>query len=352
MKILDMYIAAVVTAGTGIALLMVVGLDTFFSIISQIDNLEKGSYNAVRMLQYVALDIPRAVYELFPMAALLGSLMGMGMMANNSELVAMRASGMSAWRIVRAVLNTGVLMLVLVVALGELVAPAAEEYARQMRAQETQKRIGLGRHGLWVRDANLFVNVERILSDNQLGGLTVYEFGENSRLEVETRASHAEFQDNRWLMYGVRQSILDQDTVRVRHLDSLGWSSLITPNLLDIVMLKPENMSTHDIRQYVAYMDENGLDTRQYRYAFWSRLTTPVSALVMLFISVPFMFGGLRSVGMGQRVFIGILIGFGYYLASQLGSQLGQVYDLNPALTSIAPSLVFLLFGILAMQRI
>jgi lipopolysaccharide export system permease protein len=111
-------------------------------------------------------------------------------------------------------------------------------------------------------------------------------------------------------------------------------------------------MSIRDISQFVSYLEENGLDTLQYRYAFWGRFVTPAAALVMLFISVPFVFGSLRSVSAGQRIFIGMLVGFGFYLVSQIASQMGQVFGLNPLLMMMVPGAVFMLFGIRAVRRL
>lgn len=353
MRILDRYIAAAVITGTLVALLVVVGLDMFFSVVAQIDNVGQGSYTVLKMLQYVALTTPSSIYELFPMAALLGSLTGMGMLAANSELIAMRASGVSIWRIVRSVLQTGMVMLVAIMLVGEYVAPMAEQYGQQLRAAATNKGVSfLGSHGLWVRDANLFINAQKVLGNDMLADLTVYEFDADNRLRVATRATQAHYQDGNWVLHGVQQSEFAADGVAVQHHEQTAWPSLLTPELLSIIVLRPEDMAARDIDQFVDYLEENGLDTRQYRYAFWSRFTTPLSALVMLFISVPFVFGGLRSVGTGQRIFIGVLIGFGFYLASQITTQMGQVYGLDPIFMTLAPIVIFLLLGIRAVRRL
>jgi len=353
MKILDRYIAGAVAFGTGVALLVILGLDVFFSIINQIDDVGKGSYTMSRMLQYVVFTLPRSLYEMFPTAALIGSLMGMGMLAANSELTAMRASGLSIWRIVRSVLQVGVIMLVFVVALGEFVAPVAEQYGQNLRAMALDNRISfMGRHGLWVRDEARFIYVNKIIDTDKLAGLSIFEFDSELRMESATNAAQAGFQEGEWVLRDVQQSVFRGDSVEVQQQDKVTWPLLLTPDLINIVMLKPQNMSVHDIRRFVAYLEENGLDTQQYRYAFWSRFVTPVSALVMLFVSVPFVFGGLRSVGAGQRIFVGILTGIGFYLLNQMAGQVGQVYGLNPMFASITPALVFLLFGIRALRRI
>jgi lipopolysaccharide export system permease protein len=353
MMILDRYIAGVVAIATGLALLVIVGLDLFFSIINQVDDVGKGNYSVSRMLQYVALGLPRTVYEFFPTAALLGGLTGMGMLAANSELIAMRAGGMSVWRIVRSLLQVGMVMLVFIVALGEGIAPVADQIGHRLRAIALENRISfISGHGLWVRDESRYIFVNRIIDDNQLVDLSVFEFDDQRELVAATRAGNAAYQSGEWTLHDVHQTLFEQDRVSTRRQAMMTWPSLLTPELIDIVVLKPEHMAIGDILQFVAYLEDNGLDSAPYRYAYWWRLITPLSALVMLFISVPFVFGSLRSVGSGQRIFIGTLAGFAFYLASQVAGQMGQVYGLNPLVITIAPSLLVLMLGVRAIRRI
>jgi lipopolysaccharide export system permease protein len=353
LKIIDRYIAGVVVGGTLIALLILVGMNSFFAVIDQISSVGTNGYTMGDLFEYVFLTMPQSFYELFPMAALLGSLMGMGTLATNGELIAMRASGMSIWRIVRSVLQVGLLMLVVVVMVGEWVAPAAEQFRQHLRVAETDQGVSfLGSEGLWVRDEKRYINARRILDRKSLADLTVYEFNDNGQLKVSTHATHADFSDGQWILHGVMQSAFSGEGVTTNHLAQLAWPSLLTPDLLGIVMLKPKFMSAADIGQLVDYLSENGLDTRQYRFAFWGRFMTPVSTLVMLFISIPFVFSSLRSVGAGQRIFIGVMTGFVFYILSQVAGQMGKVYDLPPLLCMMTPNLVFLLLGIRAVRRL
>jgi len=154
------------------------------------------------------------------------------------------------------------------------------------------------------------------------------------------------------VLHGVRQSAIAADGVTVSRAATQVWPSLLKPELLGVVMLKPKTMSAADIGQLVGYLDDNGLDSRQYRFAFWGRFMTPVSALVMLFISVPFVFGSLRSVSAGQRIFIGVLVGFGFYILSQVLTQMGQIYLLPPLATMLVPNILFVWLGARAVQRL
>ena len=353
MKIVDRYIARAIISGTLTALLLVVGLDVFFTLISEIDDVGEGDYTLLTMLTTVVLTIPSGTYELFPIAALLGSLMSMGALASNSELIAMRASGLSIWRIVRSVMQTGVIMLVVAVFIGEFVAPRAEQYAQQLRASVTDANVTfMGSRGLWVRDDKLFIHAGKVISDSALGDLTVYEFDDDAKLKVATRAVHARYRKGQWVLRNVQQSKFSKNSVKVSHTEKLARDSLLTPEVLGIVVLEPENMSIRDIRQFMSYLDENGLDTQQYRYALLSRFITPLSALVMLFVSVPFIFGGLRSASAGQRIFFGVLVGFSFYIMSQIAGQMGRVYNIDPLLATLTPSIIFLLFGIRAVRRL
>lgn len=353
MKILDRYIAVTVLSGTAIALLLVVGLEAFLTLIRELDSIGKGGYSTWMIVQYVLLGLPRSAYELFPAACLVGSLTGMGVLAVNSELVAMRAGGLSIWRIVMSVLQAGVLMLVVIVAIGETVAPVAEEYAQRLRTIALGKHVSfLGRDGIWVREEERYIYVNRIIDDRQLADVNVFEFDESRRLVSATRAATATYRDDGWELQRVRQSLIDDGAVRKRYRKSLIYPSLITPSLLNIVVLKPENMSVLNIRQFIAYLEDNGLDTTQYQYAFWGRFAVPLSALLMLFISVPLVFGSLRSSGTGQRIFIGILLGFGFYLLTRMAGQMGQVYELNPVLANFAPGLIVFAIGLHMLRRL
>jgi lipopolysaccharide export system permease protein len=352
-KILDRYIAAAVASGAAIALLLIVGLESFFTLIRELDSVGDGGYTTGKMLQYVLLGLPRSMYEMFPAAALIGGLTGMGALAVNSELVAMRAGGLSVWRIVMSVLQTGVLLLVVIVAIGETVAPVAEEYAQRLRAVALDKHVSfLGRDGIWVREDERYIFIERIIDDSQLANLKVFEFDDGRRLVRATSADTATHLDGGWNLQNVEQSQFSEGAVSIRHEADMSWPSLITPSLLDIVVLKPENMSVLNIRQFIRYLEDNGLDPIQYRYAYWSRFVVPLSALLMLFIAVPLVFGSLRSTGTGQRIFVGILLGFGFYLLNRMAGQMGQVYELNPLLASFTPGVVVLVIGFVMVRRL
>lgn len=353
MKLLDRYIALAMARGTGVALLVIMGLNLFFSIVEEIDQLGEGSYNVAKMLQYVALTLPRGVYELFPTAAMIGGLTGMGALAVNGELVAMRAAGFSIWRIVRSVLQAGLMLLVFVVVLGEGIAPVAEQYAQRLRTGALEKYVSfMGHEGVWVRDESRYIFINKMFDNDTLADISVFEFDRDRQLISALHADTAAYRGGVWQLHNMRESLFTGDSVSTRAESTFTFPDLLKPEWINVVVLKPENMSVRDIRQFLGYLKANGLETLQYRYALYRRFVTPVSVLLMLFISVPFVFGTLRSTGTGQRYLVGILAGFGFYLVNQLASQAGQVYGWSPLVVSVVPALSVLLVGIYALRRI
>jgi lipopolysaccharide export system permease protein len=353
MKLLDRYIALAMARGTGIALLVIAGLNLFFSIVEEIDQLGDGSYNVAKMLQYVVLTLPRGVYELFPTAALIGGLTGMGSLAVNGELVAMRAGGLSVWRIVRSVLQAGLVLLVFGIALGEGLAPVAEQYGQRVRAGALERRVSfMGTKGVWVRDEARYIYVNKMFDKDTLADVSVFAFDGGHRLISALHADTAAYRGGMWQLHNARETLFSGDSVRTRTELTLTVPELLRPELINVVVLKPENMSVQDIRRFLGYLEANGLETLQYRYALYSRFVTPVSVLLMLFISVPFVFGSLRSTGTGQRFLVGTLVGFGFFLVNQLAGQAGQVFGWSPLVVSVVPGLVVLVAGIYALRRV
>lgn len=353
-KLLDIYIARTIIGGTLLALLMLTSLDVIFSFIAELDAIGRGDYGFIQALVYTALTIPRRIYDLFPSAVLLGALLGLGALATHSELIAMRAAGMSIGRIIRSALQTGVVMMLCVVMLGEIVAPASEARAQTLRTFSHSEQMSMGYGGLWVRDGNRYLNVNMVMAGPRLVDLRVYEFTNDKRLASAMQANSASYDHahNRWIIEGIARShILHETGVTVEHVDKEYWPHLLAPELLNVIVIEPQQMSALALLRYINYLSANNLDAKAYELAFWNRFTQPLSSLVMLLLAIPFVFGSLRSGGAGQRIFIGIVVGAGFHLLNRTLNHMGLVYGLAPLLSAALPSMLFLLFGILAVRK-
>lgn len=353
MNILDRYIGRAVVAGTLLALLILLAVDLFFSFANEVQDIGKGQYGLGEVFAFIGLTIPRRVHEMFPMAALLGSLLSLGALASSSELVAIRAAGVSVLRIAGSVLMAGMLPLLIVSAIGEWVAPQTEQMAQQRRSLAQSETITFrSDHGLWARDGKRFINIRTILPDGRLSGLQVYELGEQGDLLAVMRAETAAHAGSNWTLENVRRAEIAGDSFAQTLAPTLDWPSLLSPQLLNVVTIDPQDLSARDLFRYAQYMRDNGLDASRYDLAFWQRVLAPFAALVMLFLSIPFVFGPLRSVSTGQRLLWGVLTGVGFYLLNQTLGHLGQVYGLPGPLSAVLPPLVFLAGGAWVLNRV
>lgn len=353
MKTIDLYIHRTVFQSTLLVLLVLGALFAFMGFVSQIDHIGKNDYDLINALTYVALTLPRTLYDLFPTATLIGGLLGLGALAGNSELIVMRAAGISIGRITRSVLQSGLVLAVLVVVFGEfLVAPAVQK-AESIKSRALQKNISLGKqNGLWVKEGNYYLNVKQVYPDNRMRKIEIYEFDDNKELISITKAQSGVYKNKKWILNDIKRSRFSGVGVSTVIIKTETWEHLFNPDLFDVIAVKPGDMSAIDLYKYSDYLEMNQLDASHYRLAFWLKVITPLSTLVMLLIALPFVFGGLRSGSAGQRVLIGILIGIGYFIMGRVVNHIGQVYGLHPLLSAVLPMIIVLTYGLFAYSRI
>ena len=351
MRILDRYIARTVVGGTGIALLIILGLDIFFNIISESADLGRGNYRVPQLLQYIGMGIPESLVEFFPMAALIGTLASLGLLASGSELVVARASGLSVAGILRPVLLAGFVMLVLVVLVGELITPFAKQHAQRLRTGAIYENVIQGQQGgLWLKEGNRFVNVGNVHAGGQFSDITIFEFDDNKQLKHVLHAERLVFSDGLWFLYEISESGIEGDAVHSGYRQKQVRDTLIPAEMLEIVITEPENMPIMTLHQYIGYMEDNQLDTSRYRYAFWLRVFSPLASLVMIFLAVTIVLGLFRHAGTGKRLFAGMLAGLVFYLLNQLLAHLVFLYGISPVLSALGPALFFLLSGMVILR--
>lgn len=353
MKTLDRYIGRAVIIGILVALVTLLILVSFITLMDELGDVGRGNYQTADAFLYVLMVVPRRAYEVFPMAVLLGSLVGLGGLASNAELVAMRAAGVSLARIIGSVLKAGLVAVVVVVIIGEVVAPNTEQYAERMRASKISKQITLkSEYGFWARDGHSFVNIRQILPGSQLKDIYIYEYSPQQQLRVATHADFAQYQDDHWLLKGITQTQFLAQGVRSLQIDEATWDSMISPSILDVVVVRPTMLPIWGLYDYIKFMHENAQEATVYEVAFWSKVITPLVTLVMVFLAVPFVFGVLRSVSIGQRIFSGALLGLAFFLLNKVFGHMAVVYSLNPLLSAALPGLLFFFVAVWFVRRV
>ena len=351
-SILDRYIGRSIFTTSLLVLIVLLALTAVFSFIGELDDVGRANYTLGTAAIYILLKLPASAYEMFAPAVLLGSLLGLGSMATHSELVVMRAAGISIARIIRSVLLVGVLLMVMVAAIGELVAPRAEHYAQDLRLEALAKKVSVGNDsGLWLRSGDQFINIKTVLPDLSLLDISVYRFKGN-RLEHAMSARRAvQSEDGRWLLDNVTYTEFEGSQTRVRSIPSEMRASFVRPELLQNLTVDPETLSAKNLLQQVSYMQQNSLDSDRIQLALWTKLTNPLATLVMLMLSVPFVFASQRGGSAGQKIFIGIMLGIGYIMVNRLFTHMGLVYGFPPVISALAPLLFFLSIAIIGIRR-
>ena len=361
---LDRYIGRAILVTTLLVLMTLVALASVFAFVGELEDVGQGRYTVARAAQYVLLTVPSKIYLLFAPAVLLGSLLGLGALASNSELTVMRAAGVSNGRIVRSVLVTGVALMALVALVGESLMPRAEQMAEELRLTALEKRLSVqGGSGLWVRSAGRYVNITTVMPDFTLLDISVHAFDDNA-LDSALRAARAQIDERSgdWVLEDIRLSTIEPEGVRVERIERRAWRALVgeggrrTPPMVSADVLKslsisPENLSASDLLDQVRYLRDNELDSRSIELALWVKLTAPFATLVMLMLSLPFVFGSQRSGGAGRQIFIGIMLGIVYVLLNRLLTQLALANGLSPPLSAVTPLLLFLLVALVGIRR-
>ncbi len=344
MRLLNRYLAREVLIGTGLVLTALLFLFSFFDLIHELNDLGKGSYQLWQMFVFVALAIPGHAYELFPIAALIGTLYGLSTLAAHSEITVMRTSGMSRNKLAAALVRVGLLFVLVAFLLGELVMPFSEEAAQQWRLKALNNFVATQfRSGIWVKDKGSFINVREMMPDNSLHDLRIYDFDEEHRLRrISTARKAVYLQEHQWLLTDVERTLFDQKGVHVVHEAKADWDSVITPQVMSTLLVEPEQMSVWNLFSYIRHLRDNSQQTVRFEIAEWSKLLYPFSILVMMLLALPFALQRPRSGAVGMRVMVGIGLGLGFYLSSRFFSYMGQINDWSPAVSTLAPSLIFL----------
>ena len=355
MKLLSLYIIKEILKGALIASLLLLTLVDLFTLADEMKDIGKGGYTIKHAFQYVALTSPTVFYELMPSSALLGSIFVLGAMSTHRELVAMRVSGLSLRGLLGSILLAGLVLMLLSVIIGELIAPAAQRSAKLLRTNAQENHIVLhSLYGLWLRDGEEFVNVRRVLAEGHLEDINIYQRNDQQQLINIRHVDKALYIGNkRWKLIGVNGTELtNSQQISINNQAEATWVSAINPDLLDIVVVKPDNLSLYDLGLYIDFLQDNNQKSQNFELAFWGRVVNPFATLVMLLVSTPFVLGQQRDGSMGTRMMVGILFGMSFNIFDKIIGHAGIVYNIPPIAVAIFPSLLVFTLAVLAIRRL
>lgn len=353
MKIVDRHIGLVIIYATLMVLLVLLGMQIFIGFIAQMGSIGSGNYDVFSALLYVIETLPKEVYSFFPMVGLLGSLLGLGYLASNSELIVLRASGMSLWQITWSVLKAAIFLLIIMTIIGEFLAPYSNSFAINQKAiAESGGAIIKTIRGLWMRRRNDFIHINEVQPGKHLKGISQYIIGDDHHLQQASYASDATYQNDTWVLNNIEQTNFNGNQVSTQKISQQPWSIKIDPDLLHFSMVDPNAISLVHLQQLLHFQRIHGLEEGNYALVFWQRIFQPLATLVMIFLAIPFIFGPLRSSAMGSRILIGIVVGFVFYLLNQFFGPFSVVYQIPPVIGALAPILLFCIIAFYLLRRV
>lgn len=351
-SILDRHIGRTVLYSTLLVMAVLLALFTLFEFVDKLDELGQGDFGLFQAMKYLVLTLPRKVYELFPMAALLGTILGLSSLAMDSELIAMRAGGVSLLRIVGSVAKIGGVFVLAAVIVGEIGAPAAERAAQRSRAEAMNIGIQQENASVWLKDGLAFINIGEVLPDLSVLRVYVYQFDAQDQLRLQTYAESARYENGRWHLSDISQSLIGEESVSIRKQQEEQWTSSIDPEVLAVFAVKPEMLSAWNLYRYVRHLSRNGQETERYELALWYKIIAPLTTGVMVILAIPFVFMTIRSGGMGFRLFGGIMLGLGFFVLNRAFGFASLLYNLPPFLGALVPTLLFFGLALYLLRRV
>lgn len=353
MKLLDRYIAKTVLSAIALVTLMLAGLQIFILFVNQLDELGRANYGILQASLFVLLQMPYQVYLFFPMASLLGSLIGLGILANNRELVVMRAAGMSIWQVTLAVLKAALIIIFIVTITGETIVPKLAYIANDGKLQAMSSGQALRTaKGVWLRHQNDFITIGSVISDQELQQVYQFHFDQQHHLRLARAIDQLTYENHQWIGKNVSESIIDEGKIESHHQDEILWDVPLQPKILKVSSSEPDEMTLSELHQYLRIQKINHQTALNYQLAFWQRLIQPLTTVVMMMLAIPFIFGPLRSSTMGSKLLAGATVGFGFHIINRFFGPVSQVFQWPPEIAAFGPTLIFALVGVFLMRRV
>ncbi len=353
MNILDRYLYRTVLVYTLMAMGVLLALGALFLFISQQGDIGVGSYSAGDAFLYSLLNLPQQAFELLPIGAMIGALMGLGNLASGSELVVTRASGVSVWRIAWPVALAGLTLSLLMYGIGEYAAPPLSQFAKREKTTNKLADVSFaGSSSAWVKDGNLILRVQTGEVDRAFGGVLLFQLDGPTRLRSIQRAERISVADpGRWSLHNVATSHFGPDGIDGEISAEATMRSTVNPEFLGLAATDPQMLTLRGLAAYIDHLRSNNLGTASYEIGYWSRIARLFAVIVVTLLALPFVFGPLRTTGAGTRTVIGVMLGVVFFLITRTIENGGQLFGLNPALVGWLPTAAIALCTVIAISR-
>ena len=354
-----LFYADIVSAVAFVALAFL-ALFFFIDFVDELGDIGRRGYTALQAAGYSLLLAPGHLYELMPIAVLIGTIYALARLAQTSQFTILRTAGLGPTRALGLLMGLALMFGIVTFVCGDYVAPTSERIASQLHSG-VRGGLKLERSGAWIKEHATTPDGERSYSINvgaaergtTLRDIRIFEFDADGRMLTRTSATDASVGKDgawalrdvavtRWIEAGVGSS------VKVDKLATLVWKSTLSPSVVAAAVLPVETMSTFDLWRYIGHLADNEQTTQPQLIQFWKRALYPFACLVMVGLALPFAYLQARSGGVSLKVFMGIMLGVSFLLLNNVFGHVGLLTNWTPWVVAAAPGALYLLVSLAA----
>ncbi|MEN7526034.1 MULTISPECIES: LPS export ABC transporter permease LptG [unclassified Cupriavidus] len=379
LAVYERYFARLIYGVFAFILFAVLALFVFFDMLNELESVQ-GGYTSLIAFIHVMLQAPTRIYEVLPIALLISAIYVFSQLASQSEYTIFRVAGLNTRQALFSLFKLAIPLVIVTFLFGEFISPAGEQYAQKIKLEAVGATVSSGfRSGVWVKDRDRdtaangageitrFINVQGLKPDQTINGITIYEFDKDYRLRVIRVAKEGRYQGNQaWQLNDVNETrfIELRDGMAPKQQDALApdfraeqllfpsmvMHSELTPQILSVLLVTPERMSTLDLFRYIRHLRDNKQDTQRYEIAFWKKVVYPLTLFVMVALALPFAYLHARAGAVGVKVFGGIMLGLSFHLSNTLFSHVGLLHTWPPIVSALVPGTLYLTLALVALR--
>ena len=352
MKIRERYIRKTLLSFTIVVLAIWLGVYSFFNFISEMSSIGQVDYTTLEAFRYIALQIPEVAYKHASPVILLGCVLGMGQLATTNQLIVLRISGMSIFKLTFLTMKTALIFIIAIIIIGEIFAPIASDEAEKGRSEALGHSIASqSQEGFWIRDGENFINVQKNIDGKLFSGVTMIEVNSLNRISTVVTSEQAIFDGKSMDMKNNKIFSIDAskeiDDISLKERNSYNKTVSFDQDLIDSLKKEPDELTTWNIIKQIQFLSENKLRSGVFEVELYKRLIKPITLMAMILLAMLFVFGSTREVTLGRKIFFGIAVGLSFELLSRIGGAMALSFDFNPVMSTVLPTIVVMVIAII-----
>ena len=352
MKIRERYIRKTLLSFTLVVLVIWLGIYSFFTFLSEMNSIGQVNYTSLEAFRYIALLIPEVAYKHASPVILLGCVLGMGHLATTSQLLVLRVSGVSIFKLTILTIKTALIFVIVVIAIGEIFAPISSDEAEKGRSEALgHPTASQSQEGFWIRDGDNFINVQKNIDGKLFSGVTIIEVNSSNKISTVMKSDNATFDGKSLKMNNADIFSIDStkeiDDISHKERNSYNKTVSFDQDLIDSLKKEPKELTTWNIIKQIKFLSDNKLRSGIFEVELYKRIIKPITLVAMILLAMLFIFSSTRDATLGRKIFFGIALGLSFEMLSRIGGAMSLSFDFNPVMSAVLPTIVVMVIAII-----